>query len=93
MRPEHQMGRPRIMTQKVKLIFETGRQVAEDAINRAIQDLEFEGYAITQIINISHSERPLDDVWKVEVFGAKEKEQLIEKPVTKVVDDRGRPLN
>jgi len=74
---------------RTKLVFEQGTPQGEAAINKAISDLEAEGYQITQIMNVTHNEKPLDDTWKVLIFAAKEREEdIIEKPVTRVVLDR-----
>jgi len=73
-------GQPHKMVMRTRLVFQHGIKNAEDALNIAIDTLEKDGYQITQIMNITHNNSPLDDDWKVMIFGAKEQDDLIEKP-------------
>jgi len=80
---------PRKMIMKTKLVFQQGTKNAEEAINLAITELETDGWTITQIMNVTHNSAPLDDDWKVLIFGAKEQEDPIIQPVKTVVVNTG----
>jgi len=81
---------PRKMTMKVRLIYEHSRPDGEAAINAAVAELEKDGYAITQVMNVTSTEA-LDDQWKMLIFGAKEQEDPIIQPVKTVVVNSGLP--